>query len=203
MTGRRVTAILRDTSFREVTVGEIVYRLEAIGPKDLMRSTSEFMQHIQVDKEQAMGLVAEDAQERDAATQQLMAKFLNDLTPDQLARKGKVMEAMVAASVRALRHEDSETWDTVQLHVDRSKEEANIEELSEVDWERAEKGDRPPINLFIGRIPKGHIEELFGEVWALSTDDGRAAERLQNFRRGREDDVAGGPNRQEARKVGA
>lgn len=48
------------------------------------------------------------------------------------------------------------------------------------------KGDEDrassPPRLWTGRLPKGVVEALFNDVWALSTDDGRDAHFLRSFR---------------------
>ena len=87
------------------------------------------------------------------------------VTPKQAEQLANLQDATVAAGVTAV-SEDGETWEDMQLVIDIRRED--------------------PDNgiLCVTSLPAGTVTACFTAIMTLSTDEGRAAERLHSFRSG-------------------
>jgi len=89
-------------------------------------------------------------------------KALKAASPDQVSQVVQMQEATVCAGVTAVG--DGEEWN--DLKVVMVKKQAN-----------PNKGI-----LWVGDMPPGSVSTLFSAIMELSTDEGGATERLQQFR---------------------
>lgn len=195
---------LHKEGMRTVEVRGLEFEIERIGPRDLVRSTSQYLQGFGIDVAQEREIRAiDDPEEQKRKWLEIQAKAAERMKPEELAGKVQTMEAMVAASVRRVRAVGSEEWDPVRLVLRRSDAD-DVEAITAEEWEQIGTGKLPPPKVYLGRImTKDHVAELYGHIWALSTDDGGGAERLRNFPDGPRRDAAGGPDRAETGEVGA
>lgn len=93
------------------------------------------------------------------------------ITPKQAEQMASLQDATVAAGITAV-SEDGESWEPLRLVIDSKREDPDAGVLA------------------VSSLPAGVVAACFERIMALSTDDGRAAERLRAFR-GRTGDSAG------------
>ena len=109
----------------------------------------------------AMTSAAQAAQEStEGATPQ---DVLNKVTPKQAEQLAGLQDATAAAGITAV-SEDGESWEPLKLVIDPKREDPDAGVLC------------------VNSLPAGVVTECFTAIMALSTDDGRAAERLRSFR---------------------
>jgi hypothetical protein len=88
----------------------------------------------------------------------------SSITPQQAKTLARHQEAVVCASLIAIGDAEGTEWDGVQVVMDAKREDPD-------------KGI-----LCVGSLPQGMVNAVFAEAMRLSTDDGRAADRLAAFR---------------------
>ena len=85
------------------------------------------------------------------------------MTPKQAEQLAGLQDATAAAGITAV-SEDGESWEPLKLVIDPKREDPDAGVLC------------------VNSLPAGVVTECFTAIMALSTDDGRAAERLRSFR---------------------
>jgi hypothetical protein len=166
MAGPNASArLLVDSSARYVEIESWRFRVEAITARDLMLHTSKFLVLLKPDAQ--TGKEVEAAANGDVAAAMSLA---SKVTANEVAETFDTLQAVVCAGVRDFRHETVPDFAHVEFVIDREKEVSAPEKTQK-------------LRLWIGRLPKGVVQALAGEIFALSSNDGRAAERLASFRR--------------------
>jgi hypothetical protein len=92
-------------------------------------------------------------------------EMVNNISPKQAEQLAGLQDATVAAGLTAV-SEDGQQWEPLQAVIDPRREDADAGVLC------------------VNSLPAGVVTECFTAIMALSTDDGRAAERLRSFRGG-------------------
>jgi hypothetical protein len=90
-------------------------------------------------------------------------ELVSRVTPKQAEQLAGLQDATVAAGLTAV-SEDGQQWEPLQAVIDPRREDADAGILC------------------VNSLPAGVVTECFTAIMALSTDDGRAAERLRSFR---------------------
>jgi hypothetical protein len=194
---------LRESSVREVSSSGFDFRFTAVTPADLVLVTSDYTQHLNIDvRELARVRAIPDPIDRANAALEAAAHWHEGLSPEELSKKVLLMEQLCCASIRAFRVSGAEEFDPVQFVMDEHAEQDISTWTSAVEWQQVIDKKRAPPKLWIGRLPKPCVETLFGNIWGLSGDDGRAQEAIAHFRRQHGSDDARGSDRAPPREVG-
>ena len=90
-------------------------------------------------------------------------ELIGRMSPKQAEQLAGLQDATVAAGLTAV-SEDGQEWEPLQVVIDPRREDADAGILC------------------VNSLPAGVVTECFTAIMALSTDDGRAAERLRSFR---------------------
>jgi hypothetical protein len=90
-------------------------------------------------------------------------ELVSRISPKQAEQLAGLQDATVAAGLTAV-SEDGEQWEPLQAVIDPHREDADAGVLC------------------VNSLPAGVVTACFTAIMALSTDDGRAAERLRSFR---------------------
>ena len=117
----------------------------------------------------------------DTDADQTAEEVMNRISPKQAGEMATLQEATVCAGTIAVG--DGENWDDLKLVLDQKKEDAD-------------KGV-----LWVGGLPAGVVDVLFGRIMSLSTDGEEAAERLASFREESRDSASARGTRKNVRKV--
>jgi hypothetical protein len=142
---------LVSSSFDVVEAAGLEFRIEAITSRDMLYHTSQYLLHLPAGARDAMA--NNEPKKVDLAT----------LRPEDLARSGQVMEAIVCAGVRGVRVPGADEWDDCTLAMN--------------------KGDADDeTRLWVGRLPPAAVQSIALRVFALSGNNGRAAEAIASFR---------------------
>jgi hypothetical protein len=99
------------------------------------------------------------------STEDALENLASTVTPKQAEQLASLQDATVAAGLTAV-SEDGVEWTPLRVVIDAKREspDAGI--------------------LCVSSLPAGVVQVCFDAIMALSTDDGRAAERLRAFRGG-------------------
>ena len=175
---------LRESSVREVSAAGFDFRYAAVSSSDLVLVTSDYTLNLQIDaRELARVRAIKDPVERLAAAEAASADWHNHLSPEELRKKVVLMEQLCCASIRAFRVTGAGTdFDPVQFVMSEAEETDISAWKADIEWQQVMDRKRPAPRLWIGRLPKPCVEEMFGYVWNLSGDDGRAEAAIANFR---------------------
>lgn len=109
----------------------------------------------------AMAGAAGDAET--AAAEGGVEALADRITPKQAEQMASLQDATVAAGITAV-SEDGESWEPLRLVIDSKREDPDAGILA------------------VSSLPAGVVAACFERIMSLSTDDGRAAERLRSFR---------------------
>lgn len=102
---------------------------------------------------------AADGQDDQPTPEELVSR----ISPKQAEQLAGLQDATVAAGLTAV-SEDGQAWEPLQAVIDPHREDADAGILC------------------VNSLPAGVVTACFTAIMSLSTDDGRAAERLRSFR---------------------
>lgn len=108
--------------------------------------------------------------------------IMKRITPKQASDMASLQEATVAAGCHAVGDGEG-NWDTLKLVIDQARHDPD-------------KGV-----LWVGSLPPGVVDVLFGRIMELSTDGEEAAKRLASFREESGDAAGNRRTRKNVRKA--
>jgi|21_taG_2_1085346.scaffolds.fasta_scaffold00229_18 hypothetical protein len=160
-----------------VEAGEMNWRVRKISSGDLAR-----VGHAALAVAQGLEQPKESAEDTEGASAEFI-KQVASAPVKQLETMAKLKDAVVAAGLLAVGDPETGEWEEVRAVLD------------------VDAGDAKSGRLWVGAIPSDIGDTLFAEIMSLSTDGGKALERLRSFRGTTGNTASAGPSRKKVRKA--